>query len=123
MFLHLLDMQNERTFLLLLALVLCGCSNDGTMSSESEGVSAETPSATDRFNDAEDDSESAVRAAWAEFKEASLAGKGEVAAKRVTASTHQYYDRITNKGINQTTMANSTMTGCDAPTCLTWRCS
>jgi hypothetical protein len=35
-----------------------------------------------------------VQAAWNEFKEASLSGKGEVAANRVTSATHDYYTEI-----------------------------
>ncbi len=37
--------------------------------------------------------EEAVQAAWDEFKEASLSGKGSLAAGRVTTATHERYDQ------------------------------
>lgn len=41
----------------------------------------------------------AVQAAWDEFKEASLSGKGEIAASRVTESTHDYFTEICNEAL------------------------
>lgn len=47
-----------------------------------------------RQNQSSSGPEAEVRVAWAEFKDASLSGNGDVAANRVTRATHEYYDEI-----------------------------
>lgn len=45
-------------------------------------------------SDAPPAAEAEVRAAWKEFKNASLSGNGSVAASRVIDATHAYYDEV-----------------------------
>ncbi len=77
-----------------LATCVCGCSDSGDEPTGQrvtrQFVAAK--SADGRQGNADDKAD--VEAAWAEFKEASLSGKGEIAAGRVTSATHDYYEEI-----------------------------